>query len=31
LLSVIKHFPEEVGLATGQGAPPPKPPVETVT
>src|SRR5208337_3856135 len=25
LLSVIKYFPEEVGLATGAGAPPPKP------
>lgn len=23
LLSVIKYFPEEVGLATGQDAPPP--------
>ena len=31
LLSVIKYFPEEVGLATGQGAPPPKPAVGIVT
>ena len=31
LLSVIKYFPEEVGLAIGQGAPPPKPAVGIVT
>jgi len=31
LLSVIKYFPEEVGLPTGQGAPPPKPAVGIVT
>jgi NADH:ubiquinone oxidoreductase subunit F (NADH-binding)/NADH:ubiquinone oxidoreductase subunit E len=31
LLSVIKYFPEEVGLATGAGAPPPKPAVGIVT
>jgi formate dehydrogenase beta subunit len=31
LLSVIKYFPEEVGLATGQGAPPPKPAEGIVT
>jgi NADH:ubiquinone oxidoreductase subunit F (NADH-binding)/NADH:ubiquinone oxidoreductase subunit E len=31
LLSIIKYFPEEVGLATGDGAPPPKPAVGIVT
>jgi len=31
LLSVIKYFPEEVGLASGRGAPPPKPAEGIVT
>jgi formate dehydrogenase len=31
LLSVIKYFPEEVGLANGQGAPRPKPAAGIVT
>jgi NADH:ubiquinone oxidoreductase subunit F (NADH-binding)/NADH:ubiquinone oxidoreductase subunit E len=31
LLSVIKYFPEEVGLTTGKGAPPPKPAEGIVT
>jgi NADH:ubiquinone oxidoreductase subunit F (NADH-binding)/NADH:ubiquinone oxidoreductase subunit E len=31
LLSVIKYFPEEVGLATGQGVPPPTPAEGIVT
>jgi NADH:ubiquinone oxidoreductase subunit F (NADH-binding)/NADH:ubiquinone oxidoreductase subunit E len=31
LLTVMKYFPEEVGLATGQGAAPPKPATGIVT